>query len=291
MKTTKQHTHTTNAALKPSAQRSTTRPAPASTTILDGVRKEVLVADGQTIEYEIRKHQKAKRVSLKVSHDGRVWISVPPRASLAQARKFAQSNITFIQKALHRAHQKREEQRKQREEEPLRLPVAGEWANVWIQLSDSYAYRYDAASRQCIITLPRSVERSVERFTPYHLRTAAIAYWRYQMIQQANAELPARTLALAQSINTIIRRVTVRDQRTVWGSCSSARKSISLNWRCVVFPAEVRDYLILHELAHLRHPNHSDAYWQWVETICPWYEQAEQWLTKHGRAIMDITTL
>jgi predicted metal-dependent hydrolase len=276
-----------HSSLHRSTQRSVKESAAVSHTTAEKVRREILIADGQSIEYEIRKHQQAKRVSLKVSHDGRVWISVPPRASLAQAREFAESNIAFIQKALHRVHQQREEHRKQREEEPLRLPIAGEWANVQIYPADSYSYRYDADSHQCVITLPKKFECA----TPYHIRTSAIAYWRYQMIQQANTELPERTILLAQSINATIRRVTVRDQRTVWGSCSAARKSISLNWRCVVFPADVRDYLILHELAHLRHPNHSEAYWQWVATICPRYEQAEQWLAQHGRAIMDITTI
>ena len=70
-------------------------------------------------------------------------------------------------------------------------------------------------------------------------------------------------------------RVSIRDQRTRWGSCS-ARKNISLNWRLVQAPAAVIDYVIVHELVHIRHPNHSRAFWAGVEAILPGYRKARQ---------------
>lgn len=67
-----------------------------------------------------------------------------------------------------------------------------------------------------------------------------------------------------------VARVSVRNQRSRWGSCSR-RGTISLNWRLIQTPEEVRDYIILHELPHRRHMNHSLRFWQEVERLCPGY--------------------
>lgn len=90
-------------------------------------------------------------------------------------------------------------------------------------------------------------------------------------------DLPARLLELAAQHGFSVGRIRVRDQRTLWGSCSP-RGSISLNWRLVRMPPQVRDYILLHELAHLRHPNHSRRFWTLLASICPWYREAHRWL-------------
>jgi predicted metal-dependent hydrolase len=74
--------------------------------------------------------------------------------------------------------------------------------------------------------------------------------------------------------------VTIRSQRTRWGSCSS-RKTISLNWRLILTPDWVSDYVIYHELAHLSQMNHSKKFWDLVESYYPQYKKAEHWLTEH----------
>ncbi len=102
---------------------------------------------------------------------------------------------------------------------------------------------------------------------------------------RAGQELPARLLELAARHGFSVSRVSVRAQRTLWGSCSRRRGSISLNWRLVRMPAGIRDYILLHELAHLRHANHSRRFWALVETICPAYRDAERWLKRHAAEI------
>ena len=76
-------------------------------------------------------------------------------------------------------------------------------------------------------------------------------------------------------------RVAVRNQRSRWGSCS-AKKTVSLNWRLIQTPPFVLDYIILHELMHLREMNHSRRFWTQVEKVCPDYLQAEKWLNHHS---------
>ena len=99
--------------------------------------------------------------------------------------------------------------------------------------------------------------------------------------QLAGRELSARVLELAALHQCVVERVSVRNQRSRWGSCSR-RGTISLNWRLVQVPVFVRDYLILHELMHLRHMNHSRRFWQEVARVCPDWLEAERWLKRNS---------
>jgi len=100
----------------------------------------------------------------------------------------------------------------------------------------------------------------------------------------AARELPVRVAELAAPHQLAVQKVTVRNQRGRWGSCSR-RGSISLNWRLIQFPLAVRDYIIFHELAHLREMNHSDRFWLEVERMCPAYREAERWLKLHRHSL------
>ena len=93
----------------------------------------------------------------------------------------------------------------------------------------------------------------------------------------ARRELPVRTKALASRFKVSYTKVSIRDQRTRWGSCSSTGV-ISLNWRLIMVPCSVVDYIIIHELMHLLEMNHSPEFWRLVEDACPDFRVSEHWL-------------
>lgn len=93
----------------------------------------------------------------------------------------------------------------------------------------------------------------------------------------AGRELPARLQVLAGTHGFALSAVSVRNQRTRWGSCSPSGR-ISLNWRLIQLPPAVCDYVLLHELTHLRHPNHSARFWRELARLCPHHAGARQWL-------------
>lgn len=97
---------------------------------------------------------------------------------------------------------------------------------------------------------------------------------------QARKHFESRVPLLCDVADQDIMRVTIRSQRTRWGSCSS-RQTISLNWRLIMAPDWVSDYVIYHEVAHLTHMNHSNRFWQLVEEYFPRYKEAEAWLKRH----------
>jgi predicted metal-dependent hydrolase len=95
--------------------------------------------------------------------------------------------------------------------------------------------------------------------------------------EQARRELPARLMELATAHGLTVARVTIRNQRSRWGSCSRSAH-ICLNWRLVRMPAWVRDYVLVHELMHLKRMDHSPAFWKLVAAACPEYKKARAWL-------------
>ena len=101
---------------------------------------------------------------------------------------------------------------------------------------------------------------------------------------RARRELPPRLRELAAQLGLAVSKVSVRNQKWRWGSCSR-RGHICLNWRLVDMPDWVRDYVMIHELMHLRQMNHSRKFWKLVAGVCPDYQNARRWLREHGRGL------
>lgn len=143
------------------------------------------------------------------------------------------------------------------------------------------------------VTIPRGgSRRAADAFVRRHLdwvlrQRAALTQGRFsledrqQLRAQARAELPLRLQELADQHGLRVTRVSIRNQRTRWGSCGRDGH-VCLNWRLVVMPDWVRDYVIVHELMHLKRMDHSPAYWRLVAAACPGYREARQWLRTHG---------
>ena len=102
--------------------------------------------------------------------------------------------------------------------------------------------------------------------------------------RRASVELPAAFWRLAAAHRIDVARVSVRDQRSRWGSCSR-RGTITLNWRLVRVPDFVREYVMLHELMHRRELNHSPRFWRLVAAVCPRFLEARRWLRTEGQAL------
>jgi predicted metal-dependent hydrolase len=98
---------------------------------------------------------------------------------------------------------------------------------------------------------------------------------------RARHELPPRLLELAERFGLTVTRISIRNQRWRWGSCSR-QGHICLNWRLVDMPDAVRDYVLIHELMHLKRMDHSPGFWKHVAAACPDYQQSRAWLRCHA---------
>ena len=102
--------------------------------------------------------------------------------------------------------------------------------------------------------------------------------------KEAVDKLAEISIKIAEKIGVKIASVTVKDTKSRWGSCST-KGNINYNWRIVLAPKEVIDYLVCHEVSHLKHPNHSTDFWSTVESLCPSYKDSRNWLKTHGKEL------
>ena len=146
------------------------------------------------------------------------------------------------------------------------------------------------------VTIPRGGSRAeAQRFAERHRdwavrqRSKALATARppeaeRALKEQAQRELAPRLLELAALHGLTVTRISIRGQRSRWGSCSP-KGHIALNYRLMLTPPHVREYILIHELMHLKQPDHSRTFWRHVEAACPGFRDAERWLRRHGSSL------
>ncbi len=226
---------------------------------------ESLEIAGQRVPLLLVHNPRARRYLLRLRPDGTARVTVPRGGSVSAARRFANQNLAWLEAQLKRL--------------PTPAPQPPEWRpGSEVLFRGELARLETAASGDNVILL--GAEKLTGIQPADDLRPTVESHLR----RLAERELPLRVMEFAASHRLAVRRVTVRNQRSRWGSCSR-RGTISLNWRLVQTPPFVRDYIILHELMHLREMNHSSRFWRQVETVCPGYRTAEQWLKQHSRLL------
>jgi predicted metal-dependent hydrolase len=218
------------------------------------------------VPLRIVRNPRARRYLLRLNSDHSAQLTIPRGGSILEAKAFLNGNIAWLERASTRLATR------------PRLPL--EW-----KVGTSIYWRGELV----LIDLRPERGEHVISFGPEFLivRNAAADLRREvecYVWRLASDELPTRVRALAQTHSIGVNSVSVRNQRSRWGSCSN-RGTISLNWRLLQTPAFVSDYLIIHELMHRREMNHSDRFWEHVAAACPGYRVAEKWLNQHSHLL------
>ncbi|MEI6666394.1 MAG: SprT family zinc-dependent metalloprotease, partial [Chloroflexota bacterium] len=107
--------------------------------------------------------------------------------------------------------------------------------------------------------------------------------------REARTRLEEAVARHAEQLGIRYERVTIRDQRTRWGSCST-RGTLSFSWRLVLAPPEVLEYVVVHELLHVREANHSRAFWHLLDVHRPGWKAQAQWLRTHGHELLAYSS-
>ena len=158
----------------------------------------------------------------------------------------------------------------------LRLPFGTSEAQIRRLLSDKQHW---------IITHYLEAVKRRESRPVSDLTDAQRAALEKRYIEAAKEYFPKRAAYFAPLTGGTYGRITIRDQKTRWGSCS-ARGTLSFNWRLMLAPPAVLDYVVVHELCHLTHMDHSKAFWALVESVCPDYRVHRKWLKEHGAELV-----
>lgn len=204
------------------------------------------------IKCVVRQSRKAKYIQIRIDQVGYLELVVPVNRSVSEARFFLQSKIQWVRDNLHLI----------REIAPDEYYLFGEKITVihsYELFRAKHGIIWEPEARILRITSPEgSPAKTVELYKVY-LKNVAAKY------------LVPRTRLFAHTYNFKPQKVMIRAQKTRWGSCSND-KTISLNYNLVRFRPEVIDYLIVHELCHLRYMDHSQRFWNEVAKIVPEYK-------------------
>jgi len=229
--------------------------------------------DGVPVRYEVRRSQRATRSRIDVDVRG-VRVVVPEGSRTDPERLLSQHAEWVVQKqATFEAYRERVPER--RFEAGATFPYRGEPHEVVIERRSKSVVGDNAADGRGTLRLARhhvegtSVKRALECL---YRRKAREAF-------EVEADAYARKMGVEYE------RIEVRNQRTRWGSCSS-KGTLSLNWRLVMAPPEMLSYVVVHELAHLREPNHSARFWGIVEEWMPAYRERRAWLKENRVALV-----
>jgi len=212
----------------------------------------------------LRRHAQARRYTLRIQAATReVVLTMPPRGSLREARAFAEKHGGWIAARLGRLP--RAAPFAPGEIVPLRgvphriVHRPGSRGTVWVEINE-HSERLLCATGE----LPH-LARRIGDF----------------LKREAGRDLTAASRKYLAQISITARRITVRDQSSRWGSCSTAGV-LSYSWRLILAPPHVLDYLAAHEVAHLVEMNHSRRFWRLLERMCPAMREAKAWLDAHG---------
>lgn len=222
---------------------------------------------GGVVEYRIRASTRRRTLGLALHPDGTLTVSAPHTLPLKVIREFVASQRGWIDTRRRRLAARRGAP--MRFETGAALPLLGGELRLHIEPGGGRG--------RC----RRDGERLHVRVPDAGAAHAAVEAW-YR--RQAQAHFRARVAHFAPHIGRAPNAIQVRAQRTRWGSCS-ARGVISLNWRLLQLPAALLDYVVVHELCHLRVPNHSPRFWAEVARVLPDWRERRRALRAAGRCL------
>ena len=226
----------------------------------------VVEIDGVAVTVTVRVNARAKSYRLSIPHSGGPLLSLPPHGKWAEAEAFLLRHHNWLAARIKRA------------------PDAASFADGGVVPLRGVDHRIVATGRvrgrvevaeldgELVILVPGDAAHQARRLIDWFK-------------DEAQADLVLRSAFHAERLGVTVKTVKMRSQASRWGSCSSAG-NINYNWRLVLAPAFVLDYVAAHEVAHLVEMNHSAAFWATVKRTLPDMERGRAWLKAHGRQLM-----
>ncbi|MBV9212134.1 MAG: M48 family metallopeptidase [Actinobacteria bacterium] len=222
-----------------------------------------------SIPYPIRRSDRARNARIEVDRDG-VRVIVPRRMPLGAVAPFVASKSTWIERTLRQHREAARVERRSRLADGGTVPYLGRDLKLNVRV-EAGRVRPHVALRGDELTV------AVGRPGPSAIRDALERWYR----RRARREVARRLDAAVARRGTSYARLSIRNQRTRWASCSQDG-AMSFNWRLLLAPPEVLDYVVEHEVAHLEVLGHSRRFWALVERRVPDYREHERWLRLRG---------
>lgn len=226
----------------------------------------VLTCRGQELPLSHNLSTRAKRLSLRMStQKGVLVLTIPPRTTASQISVFLKKCVPWVEKHLSKLS---------------KTPS--------LSIKPGADVVLNGQTFQCVTDPLRRKPVLCKTTQTLRLPPQCLEKDLHELFRRtAEKVLPSYVLTAATTLGQRVEKITIRDQKSRWGSCSG-KKTISLSWRLILAPPEVAHYVCVHEAAHLIHMNHSPAFWKAVGSICPAYAVHRKWLRAHGSSLMRL---
>ncbi len=246
---------------------------------MDGRRApgSAVVREAAGVAYRLRRSPRARRLRLVIDGDGTPLVTLPVRAPMRLADEFVASRRDWI----GRQHARFAAER-------ARHQARGPLGDGGTLDFSGQAHRLDVrplpGGQRTRIEHDDAVEATIRIWLAEADGPAFPSVLERWLREEARAAVGRRVAARAPQLGVVPRAVSIRDQRTRWGS-ASRKGRLSFSWRLVLAPPAVLDYVVVHELAHLAVFGHPPAFWALVRSVVPGADAARRWLREHAREL------
>src|SRR3989338_36296 len=239
--------------------------------IKQSTMKGQIIVQGRRYEYTLRRNRRARRLILKVGPVGDIVAVMPWRVSRKVAEEFVLSKAKWLDQAI-----------KKQEEKPVQ-PLVEFRSGAWLPILGDMI--------QLLVTVEKDRQRTSFIEEGNMLRVAvsqfagvkkALAKWYWTRVK---GYVKKRADDLADQMGLRIDKIVISSAKSQWGSCIKSKGRISIQWRLAQAPLGVIDYVITHEVMHLKCSGHGKDFWQGVEEVCPDYRERRRWLKENGHRL------
>lgn len=226
---------------------------------------------GLDIPCRVTAHANAKKVWFKIKGDGILHITVPRGLPVKELQDIIKKNAFWIRDHYHLA-------------KPVQTPEEGiKNGTLLTYLGEKLTLRLEDGPEGWV-TIKKTGAIMLVKASPNLSQTDFTAVLTNWFREEARRVLTEKTAYFATLMKLNYQRIFIKDQKTRWGSCS-AKGNINYNFRLVMAPETIVDYIVVHELCHLAHLNHSRDFWDMVGRYYPGYKDAKKWLKDNGSSL------
>jgi predicted metal-dependent hydrolase len=211
----------------------------------------------KAFKYTLKTSTRAKNIRIAINPKGEVTVTKPRLIPMFAVKRFIKQHQNWIDRNLTKI------KARQTKLKPNTLYYKGKL----------YQFKYLPGTFKITLHHPNLTVSA-------YSRPSAIRQLIKKLQQQSRQTITEQTKKYAAKMKLTYKKIRFKDQKTRWGSCSS-QKNLNFNWRLIMTPPSVLTYVVIHELAHLRHMNHSRKFWDFVEKYDPDYRENRRWLKRH----------
>lgn len=236
------------------------------------VKKELVSSvhiEDKHVRFRIRQNKRVSKLRLVVSPEEGLVIESPSHPNLEHAFRLIKRRQTWLMGALT-SIQKKQQKAWDIKKHIQSILIHGSEKRIFVRTDQKRNYVLENAGSIFVGFEKKRVLRDEVEQT--------LQAW---LTEKSRLYFPTRIRHLNKKPDFTYGQIFIKNHRTLWGSCSD-QGNINLNWRLIMAPRFVSDYILFHEMCHLKYLNHSPRFWALVESVCPDYQAAEDWIREYG---------